>query len=73
MNTQINCETSVINLEGIDNGNRTGGFKMNVSKVGNIMPAFLFCLSIIVGFSVYAADNKYTMEYLRLLDKQESY
>lgn len=46
---------------------------MNVSKLGNIIPVFLVCLSIITGSSVYAADDKYTMEDLKLLDKQKSY
>jgi hypothetical protein len=46
---------------------------MKVSRLGNIMPVLLFCVAGIIGSLVYAAEDKYTMEDLRLLDKQESY
>lgn len=46
---------------------------MNVSRLGSIMPVFLFCVASIIGSLVYASENNYTMEDLKLLDKQESY
>ena len=46
---------------------------MNVSRLGSIMPVFLFCVASIIGSLAYASENNYTMEDLKLLDKQESY
>ena len=46
---------------------------MKVSRLGNLKQALVLCAFCVMGATVHAGDDKYTMDDLRLLDQQKSF